>query len=213
MVFSGLVGEDGVGLVFYCGFGLVCVGVFCWWGVGKFIFMDIDLLVGRVGVVLGRELVRRLLVRYFVGKGVGDFGDRVVPVQVGDLGGVPGLVGKVEVVPYVVDVFPESGGVRLGWNLFVLGCHRLFLGESFHASLVDVDQVVRGPLCGGGGGGGGVGGVTVGEVVDFVVGVLGGDREGVVGGVGGVGGVGPVGLGGGLGDQSGYFRRGGRPVY
>jgi hypothetical protein len=180
----------------------------------KFIFMDIDLLVRRVGVVLNRELVRRLLVRYFVGKGFVDFGVRVVPAQVGDVGVVvPGLVGKVEVVPFVVDVFPESGGVRLGWNLFVLGCHRLFLGESFHASLVDVDQVVRGPLMGVGGGGG-VGGVSVGEVVDFVVDVLGGDREGVVDiGGGGLGGVGPVGFGGGLGDQSGFYRRGGRPVW
>jgi len=51
-------------------------------------------------------------------------------------------------------------------------------------------------------------------VIGFVVDILGSDKEGVVGGSGGgVGSMGPLAFSSGLGDQSGYFKKSGRPVY
>ncbi len=48
---------------------------------------------------------------------------------------VPELAEHVEIVPHSRDIDPLNDSAELGWNLFVLGTHRQYLGESFHHNL------------------------------------------------------------------------------
>jgi len=97
-------------------------------------------LAERVYVALNQELLRRQLIRYFVQKGFKEsFNRKLYPPQLQDMTmHVPILDGKVEVTPFVEDIDPNSGVVTLGWNLFVLGNKRMYLGESTHTSLVEI---------------------------------------------------------------------------
>lgn len=109
--------------------------------------MNRSTLSDKVYTALNQELIRRLLIRYFTQKGFKEnFTKRIYPPLIQDITvQVPHLNGKVEVQPYVEDINPESGVVRLGWNLFVLGQKRLYLGESIHTSLAEVQNAVFGP--------------------------------------------------------------------
>jgi hypothetical protein len=109
--------------------------------------MNRTTLSDQVYTALNQELIRRLLIRYFSQKGFREnFNKRVYPPLIQDITVlVPQMSGRVEVVPYVEDINPENGIVRLHWNLFVEGNKRLFLGESVHTSLADVRNAVFGP--------------------------------------------------------------------
>jgi hypothetical protein len=56
---------------------------------------------------------------------------------------LPMLSSKIEVVPYAADLDPSLGKAVLGWNLFVLGTHRMFLGETYHNNLNDLARQIR----------------------------------------------------------------------
>jgi len=95
--------------------------------------------------VLNAEVVRRLLIRYFIDKGFGESFDRqMYPALMQDLVMVvPVLSNKVEVVPFAEEIDTAMGRAVLGWNLFVLGSQRMYLGETHHNSLHDLARQIR----------------------------------------------------------------------
>lgn len=99
-------------------------------------------LAEKLQVHLNTELVKRLLIRYFKRKGFEDsFDVKVYPPSLQDIPEViPELSNKIEVVPFVIETDPHTKFVRIGWNLFVLGNQRMFLGESEHASLRELED-------------------------------------------------------------------------
>ena len=48
---------------------------------------------------------------------------------------IPQLTTKVEIVPFAEEVDTYQGKAVLGWNLFVLGNQRMYLGQTFHNDL------------------------------------------------------------------------------
>ncbi len=94
---------------------------------------------------MNANVVRRLMIRYFVEKGFSNSFDRALhPTLLQDLTmRCQPLASKVEVVPHAVEVNPSLGRATLGWNLFVLGNHRMYLGETIHSDLIGLAQQLR----------------------------------------------------------------------
>lgn len=108
-----------------------------------------DIVIDKIRKQLNNELVRRLLIKYFYGKGFSESFDlKVYPPSMQDIIEiVPELNGKVEVVPTAEEIDPISGYARLGWNLFVLGNKRMFLGYTEHSNLSDLVRATgQGPV-------------------------------------------------------------------
>lgn len=99
----------------------------------------------RIKHVANTEVVRRLLIKYFVDKGFSESFDRqMYPSLVQDLPQIiPVLSNKIEVVPHATEVDTSMGRAVLGWNLFVLGNQRMYLGETYHNSLSDLARQIR----------------------------------------------------------------------
>lgn len=95
--------------------------------------------------VLNTEAVRRLLIKYFMDKGFNESFDRqMYPALVQDLPMViPVLSNKLEIVPFAQEIDVSMGRAVLGWNLFVLGNQRMYLGETYHNSLHDLARQIR----------------------------------------------------------------------
>lgn len=102
---------------------------------------DID----NIKHISNTEIIRRLLIKYFYDKGFSESFDRqLYPATVQDLTAViPILSNKIEVIPHAKDIDTTQGKAVLGWNLFVLGSHRMYLGESFHNNLSDLARQIR----------------------------------------------------------------------
>jgi len=99
-----------------------------------------DTLADRIVDKLDSEVVRRLLLRYFFNHGVEDMRQRVHPGIMAEIEEeVPELLGKIEIVPYAVEIDPRTSYGKFGWNLFVLGNQRMFLGFSEHPEVGTVD--------------------------------------------------------------------------
>lgn len=99
------------------------------------------------------EAVRRKLIRYFINKGFKDSFERLVyPPLLQDLPLDPEvcLINKVEIVPFAVEIDTSLGRAVLGWNLFVLGKHLMFLGETFHNNLNDLARQIKSGIISGG---------------------------------------------------------------
>jgi hypothetical protein len=139
--------------------------------------MNTDLLADRIHDALNKELIKRLLVRYFTSKGFDEnFNKKIHPPMLQDmLIHVPQLVGKIDIAPYVEDIDPNTGVVRLGWNLFVLGNRRMYLGESTHASLIEVRMAVGGPLDGSSHH---IHAATPKRIIEFVINILSNSKSG-----------------------------------
>ncbi len=95
--------------------------------------------------VTNTEVIRRLLIKYFIDHGFGESFDRsCFPSLVQDLPFViPVLSNKIEIVPHAAEVDPSQGKAKLGWNMFVLGNHRMYLGETYHNNLGDLARQIR----------------------------------------------------------------------
>lgn len=95
--------------------------------------------------VTNTEVIRRLLIKYFMDKGFTESFDRqMYPSVIQDLPMIiPALGAKLEVVPHAEDLDPSIGKAVLGWNLFVLGAHRMYLGETYHNNLQDLARQVK----------------------------------------------------------------------
>lgn len=98
--------------------------------------------------VLNTEVVRRLLIKYMVDKGFQESFDRqMYPALMQDLPmAVPALSNKIEIVPHAEEIDTSMGRAILGWNLFVLGNQRMYLGETYHNSLHDLARQIRSGL-------------------------------------------------------------------
>ena len=101
--------------------------------------------INRIKHVLNTESVRRLLIKYFMDKGFNESFDRqMYPAVVQDLPiTIPVLSNKLEIVPHAQDIDTSMGRAVLGWNLFVLGTQRMYLGETHHNSLHDLARQIR----------------------------------------------------------------------
>jgi hypothetical protein len=108
--------------------------------------MDTTLLSDRIHAALNKELMKRLLVKYFTQKGFSEnFDKRINPQLLQDMVlQIPQFAGRVEVTPYVEEINPNNGVVTLGWNLFILGTSRMYLGESTVTSLSEVRSPIAG---------------------------------------------------------------------
>ena len=94
----------------------------------------------RLEYAFNAELIKRLLIRYFSEKGFQEnFDLKVYPPSIQDLcESVPELSGKVELEPHAKEIDPTTGFAKIGWNLFVLGNQRMYLGETEHNELQDL---------------------------------------------------------------------------
>jgi hypothetical protein len=90
-----------------------------------------------INQTLNETYIRRLLVRYFSERGFEEsFDRRIFPPQMQDIPeSIPEIGHQLEIVPFVEDIDPHSGYGRVGWNLFVMGNQRLYLGETEHANM------------------------------------------------------------------------------
>ena len=85
---------------------------------------------------LNADVARRLLIKYFVSKGFDNFDRLLYPPFIQDLPQtIPEFVDKIEVIPYCGNIDPMADSAILGWNLFVMGTQRQFLGETYHVGL------------------------------------------------------------------------------
>lgn len=102
---------------------------------------DID----RVKHLANTEAIRRLLIRYFIDKGFEKSFDRqLYPAALQDLtAAIPVLASKIEIVPQVLELDIGLNRAVLGWNLFVLGNRRMYLGDTFHNNLQDLARMIR----------------------------------------------------------------------
>lgn len=91
------------------------------------------------------DVVRKLLIKYFREKGFNETFDRLVyPSLLQDMAmAIPVMTAKLEIEPHAVEVDPNTGKAVLGWNLFVLGSHRMYLGETFHRDLSELAREIQ----------------------------------------------------------------------
>lgn len=105
-------------------------------------------LVNQIKKELQKEHLRRALRKYFIEKGYEEsFDTPLYPAICADLPAcIKHLFNRVEVVPYVLESDPITGVVKLGWNLFVLGTHRIDLGSTSHTHMAELEMAVRGQV-------------------------------------------------------------------
>ena len=98
-------------------------------------------------LIFNAELARKLLIKYFSEHGFAENFDRRVfpPLLQGIQNLIPEFNGKLELVPAVIEIDPTNGFARLGWNLFILGNQRMFLGETEHTQLHDLAKQLDSP--------------------------------------------------------------------
>lgn len=98
----------------------------------------------RLELALNEELVRRLLIKFFAERGFKENFDRsVYPPVLQDLTeAVSQLSGKIELEPYALEIDPQTGYARIGWNLFLLGNQRMYLGETDHSDLSELAKQI-----------------------------------------------------------------------
>ena len=106
--------------------------------------MDVS-LANKIKKQLQRELVRRQMISYFTAKGYDNFERPLYPPTCWDLSvKVQDLFNKTEIVPFSEDADVNTGVVKVGWNLFVLGTNRLALGYTTHTNSVDIQRCALG---------------------------------------------------------------------
>jgi hypothetical protein len=108
--------------------------------------------VDRIKHAVNVDAVRRMLIKYFVTKGhTNDFNRLLYPADLMDMPmAIPQLMNKLEIVPHALDLDQTTGRATLGWNLFMLGTSRMYLGETIHDNLTDLARQIRGGMINGG---------------------------------------------------------------
>ena len=85
---------------------------------------------------LNADVARRLLIKYFVSKGFDNFDRLLYPPFIQDIQQtIPELADKIEVIPHCGNIDPMADSALIGWNLFMMGTQRQYLGESYHIGL------------------------------------------------------------------------------
>lgn len=103
--------------------------------------IDID----KLKHLSNNEVVKRMLIKYFIDKGFEDsFEKQLFPPMLQDLTStIPLIASKIEVVPFAKEIDTALNKAVLGWNLFVLGNQRMYLGETHHTGLSDLARQIR----------------------------------------------------------------------
>ena len=102
--------------------------------------------IDRIRQKANTEVIRRLLIKYFMeDKGFADSFDRqLYPSLIQDLPSViPVLSSKVEIVPHMDNLDNIQGKAIIGWNMFVLGNQRMYLGETYHNDLASLARQIK----------------------------------------------------------------------
>jgi len=108
--------------------------------IGKDKLMVSNTLAKRIFSQLNAEIIRRLLLQYFYNKGIENVDNLVHPALMSDIHEqIPELINKIEVIPHADEIDPTTGYTKLGWNMFVLGNKKLFLGYTEHANATGLD--------------------------------------------------------------------------
>ena len=101
-------------------------------------------MVQKIKHKLNTEAVRRMLIEYFVEKGITNFDTLLYPATIQDLPmRIPQLSTKAEITPHCQNIDAITNEAKLGWNLFVLGTQRMYLGETHHTDLVGLAQTLQ----------------------------------------------------------------------
>lgn len=94
--------------------------------------------------IMQKEYIRRNLIKYFSEKGYDNFLVKPYPPSVADIGGnLDSLNGFIEVQNFLEDVNIYNNSVKVGWNIFVLGNKRIFLGYTIHEKISDIEREVN----------------------------------------------------------------------
>lgn len=97
-------------------------------------------LLNNVRMILGLTVIKQQLNEYFENKQI-NMESLLYPPIIQDMNeSVPDISNKVELTPFMEELDPTSGYVKVGWNLFVMGTNRKFLGYTVHESLEDLKQ-------------------------------------------------------------------------
>lgn len=96
-------------------------------------------LLNNLRNILGIASVRQQLDEYFENKNI-DEKSMIYPPSIQDINSINEIANKVEVIPFMEELDPTSGNIKVGWNLFVLGTNRKFLGYSVHDSFNDIKE-------------------------------------------------------------------------
>lgn len=91
--------------------------------------------------VLQKEFVRRNMIKYFEEKGYDNFLVKPYPPTLMDINErVDILNGLIEVSYFLEDIDMANNNVKVGWNVFLLGNKRIFLGYTIHNNLSEIDH-------------------------------------------------------------------------
>jgi hypothetical protein len=99
-------------------------------------------LLNSIRNILGIASVRKQLCEYLEKK---EMNERsvVYPPSIQDIQeNIPDISNRVEIVPFMEELDPTSGFVKVGWNLFVFGTNRKFLGYTIHESIDELKMAV-----------------------------------------------------------------------
>jgi hypothetical protein len=94
--------------------------------------------------ILEKEYLRRSLIRYFKEKGYDNFLNCPYPPTLLDVcEKIPSLNGIIELSYFVDDINMENNSLIVGWNIFVLGNKRIFIGNTVHNNLLDIENSIH----------------------------------------------------------------------
>lgn len=99
--------------------------------------------VDKIRDSLNLKVVESLLRKYFSLKGINE--DRQVnPASIQDMQhSIPELGDKIEIEPHAVELDIQGNSATVGWNLFVLGNQRIYLGETYHNDIGNLTKQLR----------------------------------------------------------------------
>ena len=97
-------------------------------------------LANKIRRILTGHATRTSLEQFFETAGV-EMDEPLYPPLIREMmSRVPIVSTRVEIKPHVVELDPTTNAVRVGWNLFVMGNNRLYLGTSVHESMEDLNR-------------------------------------------------------------------------
>lgn len=121
---------------------------------------------------LQKEFVRRNIIKYFEMKGYDNFLVKPYPPSIIDIADSTGILdGLIEIKYYLEDINMNNNILKIGWNLFVLGSQRAFLGYTTHKNFSEIENgisnVKNEPNCP----------ISIKELVEWIVEVIGSSNK------------------------------------